>query len=112
MGFSFLSKRPALVLLLLLLHQFDSKHEFLLQARGSTPRSHLFAHFFSLRHAHLGNVMQESHWRRTPRWQMLHAGTVMELSCMADINRPLALVVRHGRIGPPSKARNPTRSVA
>jgi hypothetical protein len=55
--------------------------------------------------------MQESHWRRTPRWQMLHAGTVMELSCMADINRPLTLAVRMAGLVP-AEARNPTRSVA
>ena len=38
---------PSASVLSLLLHQVDSKHEFLLQVCGSTPLSRLFAHLFS-----------------------------------------------------------------
>lgn len=78
-----------------------SKHDFLLQARGTSPLSHVFAHPFSQTCMRiLGNVMPESHWRWTPRRQVQHVGAVRKVSCMADINRPRGA---RGRIGPRSK---------
>jgi len=87
MGFSFLSKRPARIRLVQAFCLcFCIKSTANTSSSCKSAAQHRFLVFlliFFLRHAHLGNVMLESHWWRTPRWQMLHVGAVMELSCMA-----------------------------